>query len=294
MKRSLILATSALALLFGCTRVNPGHVGIVVHMAGSDRGVQDYAPTTGWVFYNPLSTSVLEYPTFMQTYAYTRDTHEGNAQNEEITFTNQDQMLIAIDVNVAYHIDPAKVPEFYVQFRNDDLKQFTYGYLRNTIRDCFNFTAGQYTIEQIMGDNGKFLKAARDCTQEAVLKYGVVIEQFGIIGAPRPPEAVIQSIAAKVQAQQLAMQKQNEILQATADAQKAVAKAEGEAKSKIALAAGEAEANRKLAESITTQLIEWRRLGIQEQAVGRWDGRRPAVEGAPGAGFLLSIDPEKK
>ena len=37
------------------TRVDAGHVGIRVKLAGSDRGVQEMPVVTGWVFYNPLT-----------------------------------------------------------------------------------------------------------------------------------------------------------------------------------------------------------------------------------------------
>ncbi len=54
-----------------------------------------------------------------------------------------------------------------------------------------------------------------------------MIDQFGFIGSPRPPQSVIDAINAKVQAQQIAVQKQNELVQSQADAAKLVAAAEG-------------------------------------------------------------------
>jgi regulator of protease activity HflC (stomatin/prohibitin superfamily) len=120
----------------------------------------------------------------------------------------------------------------------------------------------------------------------------VRIEQFGLIGAPRPPEGVIQSINQKVQAQQIAQQKQNEIVQAQAEAQKTVATAEGAARAQVARAEGEAKANQILAASISPALIQWRQLEIQQQAVTRWDGARPQVEGGA-SGLLLQVAPPK-
>ena len=65
-------------------------------------------------------------------------------------------------------------------------------------------------------------------------------------------------------------------------------KAEDEAKAAIARAEGEAKANRVLAESITPELLQWRTLQITEQAVARWDGKRPMVEGQA-SGMLLQL-----
>lgn len=258
--------------LSGCTRVGPGYVGIKVSMAGTNRGVEDTPTTTGWVFYNPFGSSVLEYPIFEQNVVWTHDVNEGNPVNEEITFTNHDQMQIGVDVSLSYHIDPVKVPFFYVKFRNDDLTKFTLGYLRNTARDKFNDTAGRYTIEQIMGDNGPFLREVKTALQTDLTPIGVIIGQFGIIGAPRPPPSVLASINLKVQAVQIAQQKQNEVVQAEADARKAVAVADGEAKAILSVATAQAQANRLLNESLTGNLIQYKQLE-------KWNGVLPQVSG---------------
>src|SRR4051812_24394186 len=123
-----LLPVLLLLSLAACTRIDPGHVGIVVNMAGSQRGVADFTPTTGWVYYVPGKTQIFEYPTFVQSYAWTRDEKEGTAANEEITFTTRDALLVSLDVNISYSLDPAKVPAFYVKFRSDDIKQFTHGF----------------------------------------------------------------------------------------------------------------------------------------------------------------------
>ncbi len=48
MRKFLISALLALSLA-SCTRIGPGHVGIEVNMAGSDKGVSDFPAVTGWV-----------------------------------------------------------------------------------------------------------------------------------------------------------------------------------------------------------------------------------------------------
>ena len=116
---------------------------------------------------------------------------------------------------------------------------------------------------------------------DGVGKYGVIVEQFGFIGALRPPANIAESINLKIAAIQKAIQSENELRQAKADAAKTIARAEGEAK-----------ANQLLASSISQQLIDWRRLEITMEAVKRWDGKRPMVEGNS-SGLLLQIDPSK-
>lgn len=253
------------------TTIQPGHAGIIVDAYGKDRGVQSYTATTGRVWYNPFTTTVFEYPTFVQSVVFTHSANEGKAENEEITFTNADQMQIAADVSLSYSLAVDRLPAFYVKFRSDNLTQFTYGFLRSIMRDKFNETAGRYTIAQIMGDNGPFLKEVKEALQKDLDPLGVHLEsQFGFIGAPRPPEQVIQAINMKVQATQVAIQKQNELVQVQADAAKEVAKAEGHARAVLAAAEAESRGNRLLNESLTGNLIELKRLE-------RWNGVLPQV-----------------
>lgn len=293
-----VLAAIAVLVLFasiGCTtRIGPGFVGIEVDNSGTQRGVQDFTLKTGRVWYNPYSTSIIEYPTYMQSVVWSASTNEGNPVDESLTFTTKDSMIVSADFNVSYRLLSERVPSFYVMFRSDDLKGFSDGFMHNQARDCVNGVAGTYDIEQIMGDNDKFVKAAKDCLQGTLLAYGVQLEQFGLIGAPRPPDNVRTSINLKVQATQIAIQKQNEVAQAEADAKKAVAVADGEAQSQIARAKGEAESNRIKSSSIDDKLISWYKLSNQHELINRWDGHRPTYESGGGGGVLLQMPPENR
>jgi len=264
----------------GCmTRIAPGHVGIKIDLAGSNRGAENLPIRTGWIIYNPASSQVVEYPTFVQTAVWSHSVSEGHPVDEEITFTTKDSMVVSVDVNLSYSLLQERVPAFYVKFRSDDVDSFTHGFLRNVARDCFNETAGKYSVEQVMGDNAPFLLDARKCLQDRVAAIGVSIEQFGIIGAPRPPQGVINAINLKVQAQQIALQKQNEVMQAEADAKK-----------QIATAQGQAESNRVLTQSITPQLVEWQKLAVTDRWISRWNGSMPQVSTGAQPGLLLNLE----
>jgi regulator of protease activity HflC (stomatin/prohibitin superfamily) len=279
----LLMAILAFAIvLSGCTRVDPGHVGIKVNMAGSDRGVDKLPIVTGWVTYLPGATQVFQYPTFMQTATWTQSPHEGSPDNEEITWNTSDQVTVTADINLSYHLDSEKVPNFYVQFRSDDLAFFTHGYLRNVARDAFNNIGSRYSFDDVNGPKKEeILGKVRERINADVTKYGVIVEQFGFIGALRPPENIINSINLKTQAIQKAMQAENELREAEAQAKKVVANAEGAA-----------QANERLARSISPQLLEWRKLEVTDKAVSKWDGRRPMVEGSH-SGLLLNINPNQ-
>lgn len=270
------------------SRIDPGHVGIVVDLAGKDRGVQDYTIRTGWVFYAPWGTQIYEYPTFMQTYAFTANPNEGAADHppdESITFTDKNSVKINADISLSYQLDAAKVPSFYVKFRNDDVKDFTFGYLHNVVRTAFDTVGGKYTVEQIMGDNGPFLGDVKTEVSNQVASLGVQIQQLGFIGYPRPPQQITDSINLAQQAKYITQQKQNELQQAQAEAAKAVAAAQGQA-----------ESNRVLTNSITPQLLQWQEiqlryseLSVTDRWIARWNGQMPQVSSGQMPGMLLQI-----
>ncbi len=76
-----------------CTRIGPGYVGIKVNLAGTDRGVAEYASTTGYVFTNPFTQTVLEYPTFVQNAVWRKWPEGDDHANEELTFNTKDYKL---------------------------------------------------------------------------------------------------------------------------------------------------------------------------------------------------------
>lgn len=280
MNRTLLFL-SFLALA-GCEHIESGNVGIKVVSCGSDQGVDPKPVTMG---YHPIGacTSYIEYPTYVQSVVWSNSPHEGNPTNEEITFTNADKLTIAVDVSLAYQLEPNKAPGFYTKFRAGTLKDFTDGFMRNMAREKFDAAAGKYKIDSIMGDNAAFLAEVRTSLQKELDPYGIKIQQFGLIGAPRPPKDVIAAINATTHATQVALQIQNELAQSTAQGKKALAVAEGEANAAIAKAKGlaearrieseaEARANQVIAASITTNLIEYKK-------VNRWNGALSQVSG---------------
>lgn len=296
--RLLVIAAAViLGLLFffntlvRVTRIEAGYVGVEINLAGTQRGASDIPVRTGWVFYSPLKTQIIEFPTFVQTVKWTRDLNEGHAINEEMGFNSKEGMQIFSDVSLSYAIDSAKVPDFYVKYRVNELDGFTHGILRDIVRNSLNEIASTYNVEDIYGvRKAEFLQKVQDMIQAKVAPVGVGIQQFGFIGAPRVPEVIAQSITAKARAVQEAERARNELAMTQAEAAKKIAEAEGDAQSAINRAKGEAEANRIRLSSLTPQLLELRRLENQRALIDKWNGQLPTVESAGnGSGLLLQL-----
>jgi regulator of protease activity HflC (stomatin/prohibitin superfamily) len=272
------LLIGSLVFTGACTRIGPGHVGIVVNQAGTNRGVEAYPAITGWKFYNPMTTSILEYPTFVQTVVWSKSEDEGHPRNEELSFSTSEGTSIFADVALSYELSPDLVPHFYVKFRNDDLTLFTHGFLRNATRNAFNDVAGQFTVEQIYGvGKEKMLTAVKTALVAALSPYGVVIDQIGFTSNLRLPPNIVESINNKIKATQDAITSQNQLQITQAEAAKTVAEAEGNAKARIASADGEAKAQILLKASVTPEILELKRLDIQRVAADRWNGQLPST-----------------
>ena len=272
------------------TRVDAGHVGIEIVLSGSQRGASEIPIRTGWVFYSPLRSQIIEFPTYVQTVKWTRSAEEGNPTNEEMSFNSKEGMEIDTDVSLSYSIAAARVPDFYVKYRVSDLSQFTHGILRDVVRNSLNQVASTYTVEQIYGEQkSEFLERTQHLIQQQLDPVGVQLQQFGLIGAPRVPPVIANAITAKAQAIQDAERARNQLAETQAEAAKQIAQADGEAKSSVTRAQGEAEANRIRQTSITPQLLELRRLENQRALIDRWNGQLPTVETGNSNGMMLQL-----
>jgi regulator of protease activity HflC (stomatin/prohibitin superfamily) len=266
-------------LLFSWKVIEPGYTGIKINRL-VNKGISREDIVTGFVFYNPIQTAIVTYPTFIQRVAWTHDTSEGKPMNEELTFNTKDSVPVNIDVAVSYQLDASKVPEFYTKFRADNIENFTHGFLRDTTRNIVANIGSEYTFDEVNGmKKEEFLQRSGKVLNDTVRQFGVNIQQFGLIGSLRPPQALLNAVNAKTEAIQKSIQVENEVRAAQA-----------EAKKKIAIAEGEAAANRALASSLEPRLLEWERLKIMREQVSKWNGKMPEVfAGGSGQGLLLNI-----
>ena len=274
----LVAFVVVINFLLNWTIIPPGYTGIKVNRL-VDKGITHENTVTGFVFYNPIQTQLVVYPTFIQRVVWTHDLHEGNPVNEELTFNTKDSVPVTLDVAVSYGLDAAQVPTFYTKFRADRIESFTHGYLRDTARNVVVSVGSEYNFDDINGQKKEeFLDRIAKELNARVSGFGVGIQQFGLIGALRPPPALLDAVGAKTRAIQDAIRTENEVRSAQA-----------EAKKRVAIAEGEAAANRALVSSLDPKLFEWERIKIQREAVQKWGGGTPSVIGGSGGGMLFNI-----
>ena len=285
----LVLAVLGVFLL-RVTRIEAGHVGVEINLAGKQRGASEIPVRTGWVVYSTLSTQIIEFPTFVQTVKWTKDTNEGHPVNEELGFNSKEGMEIFVDVSLSYAIEAAKAPDFYVKYRLADMESFTHGILRDVARNSLNEVASMYVVEDIYGEKkAEFLSKVQAKIEQKMSPLGVSVQQFGFIGAPRLPTVIATAITAEAQAIQQAERALNELATTQAEAAKKIAEAEGDAKSLVTRAQGEADAKRIRQNSLTPQLLELRRTENNGALIDKRNGQLPTVQTGQGGGMILQL-----
>ena len=212
-----------------------------INLSGRQRGPSEIPVRTGWVLYSPLTTQIIEFPTYVQTVKWTKDVNEGHQVNEQMGFNSKEGMETLMDVSLSYAIEPAKAPDFYVKYRVGELDQFTHGILRDIVRNFLNEVASTYIVEDSYGEGqAEFLHKVETMIQTKVSPVGVTVQRFGFIDAPRVPQVIATAITAKAQAIQRAEHARNELATTQVEAAKKIAEADGDAKSTVTRAQGEA------------------------------------------------------
>jgi regulator of protease activity HflC (stomatin/prohibitin superfamily) len=292
----LVIGTLILSV-FTLTRIDAGHVGIRVKLAGSARGVQDIPVVTGWVFYNPLTEQIVEFPISVQNVVWTASAHEGRTVDESLTFSSQEGVNINADIGLSFHIDSALAPHLYLRFRQPDMLLLADGYVRNSVREAFNVVTSRMAVQDIYGaGKAKVVADVSGKLRDVLGKDGFIIDQLTINGALRLPENVAQAINRAMEATQIAIQAENRVRQVKAEADQAVAQALGAAEAARQRAQGEADAVliRARADAKSNEIIRLSTSGnvLQWKAIERWDGKLPMMQGGDKTP-LLTFDVSK-
>jgi regulator of protease activity HflC (stomatin/prohibitin superfamily) len=275
-----ILIVSLLLVLAACSKVPAGNVGIIVDLYGSSKGVQNQqvGPGRYWV---GINQELYTFPTFTQTYTWTKDPNEGKAVDESITFNSIEGMQVNADVGITLHLDPDKAALLFQKYRQG-MDEIMLVYIHNMVRDGLNEEASKFKIEDIYGANkADLLQKVQDKVAAEVSPIGLQVEKLYFVGRPRLPPAVDAAINAKIAATQMAEQRKNEVAQAEAEAQKQVATANGEAQSMLVRAEAEAKALKLRGDALKDNPSL-----VQLNAIDKWDGHLPNVNGAGALPFI--------
>jgi len=260
------------AMMFAsCGRVQPGSIGVKVKTLGQNKGITPEPLDVGR-YWLGIPYDLYTYPTFVNIYPFTQNPDEGSRVDEAFYFQSVEGITCNVDLAISAHANPEMAVTLFVTYRKE-MVPIIKEILRQDVSNYFIDYASELRVDEIYSTKKMdMINFAKDELRKKAEPVGLIIDDISYKSDIRFPEQVQKAIIAKIEAIQLATQKQNEIVQAEADAKKAVAKAQGEAESLLVVAKAQAEANRLLSNSITTTLVTY-------EMANKWNGVTPIYSG---------------
>lgn len=252
-----VISIVCLLQLGGCSKVPAGHEGVIVHLYGSNKGV-DLTPVGTGLYFLGWGKQLYIFPIFLQNYTWTQ---QNNGTDESISMQTSEGLSINTDVGITYNIEKENVVKVFQKYRLG-IEEITNTFLRNMVRDAMNEVSSTMSVEDLYGLHKQdFIDKVNQIVKKEAAEDGINIDKVYLIGSFRLPESVITSINSKIQASQNAMKVENEVATAKAEAQKTIIEAKARAS-----------ANSIIQASITPEFLQY-------QAILRWDGKLPTVTG---------------
>lgn len=301
MKKIIILAVIILAALIGgiytiisLERIEEGYVGVVYTYS---EGVQDETLDAGMHFVGPFA-KVKEFPISQQQLVLSNNPEDYNEKEHPDWSVDAPANggMVTLNVTVNYNFMPDRVVELYKKFKGMDGETIVESRVQNSIIAYIKEVTPKYSVMDIYSD--KKAEVSTDITEYLNNKlgkeYGINISSALVIDVQ-----LNDTLKAKIQAKEEAKQdaEKAELDRQTAEAQAEVTKVNAETTAEVQRieteaaaeqtrikaqasadatrikAEAEAEANKKIAESLTPELIEM-------QKYEKWNGQLPTVQGS--------------
>ena len=286
-----IVMVVGMALTAMCLeRVPTGHVGVVYNMNG---GVDGEVLTQGWHMVSPTK-KVTTYSIGIEQ-SYLTASNKGDSKNDESFSTpTADGKSLTVDLEFSYRFDETCITNTFTRFKGQSGEDVKNTFIKPKMIAWTQEVTAKYPVTDVFGDKRQELNKALDVyLKEKFVPYGIVIDtvNFTNIATDEETQAAIQkkvtaqqemelaeieSKTAKIQAEKdkevalIAAQKDKE--KAEIEAEMLKIEAEGKAQAEMIAAEAQAEANRKIAASLTPELIE--KIKYEQ-----WNGELPTVQG---------------
>jgi regulator of protease activity HflC (stomatin/prohibitin superfamily) len=271
----VVIILAIFTMFSSCEVIDAGHVGVKVDMYGSGKGVNNVTSCTGWVFYNPVTTKIYEFPTFIQHKEY-KKTEDGD---NSFTVNTKDGSEFRVSPILNYSVNPEKAPSIFAKYRRT-LPELEEGFLKTAIYDAFRLATNKYTAEELISNRQTFEVEVRKLLEGQIVKEGFIVNQF--TSNLEYPNSFKNAINAKNNAVQAALTAENQVKTAEAQAKIKIAQAEGNAEALLTNARAEAESNRLRQSTLTPMLL-------QQQWIEKWDGALPTTQLSSGANVMYGL-----
>lgn len=189
--------------------------------------------------------------------------------NKAIFGETSDNIGIYVGMNCTAMIEEKDAAKFLYRYNNTPLETIIDTDIKKMVEDRFNIETAKYTSTDLGAKKGEIMEAVKAYVVDYFQDYGITITVLGLKeGISFENPAIQEAIDAKFASEQELVIQQNKN-------EANLAKAEAEAKAMILLAEAEAEANRKLANSLTDEILA-------QLYYEKWDGKLPVYYGGDG------------
>lgn len=206
----------------------------------------------------------------------TPETREWSSEKESGTSSKNQAIYAESSESIGFSVGMNCSAQIYTE---DDAVKFLYSYNNKTLEEImdseirarveskFVEECGKYTLNEILVNKDTIMDAVREDVTTYFGDKGITITVLGMKDGIEYDDPEIQkAINEKFSSEQNIITQEN-------NNQVTISKAEAEAEAKLIEAEAEAEANRRIAESLTPELIE-------QQKIEKWNGDVPQVQGS--------------
>ena len=278
--KKVLLSSAVLAVLFqGCymTTIDSGEVGVQVNSGK----VVDTPVTEGFNFsLNPMAELEV-YNVKAKQLEMAGDKNEKDSNevihDSSVTILTKDNLSVPVDVTILYKLKDDCAPHIRKEFGADVIwdNKVIVPVARDVVRGVIGKDADVYSLNQNRETYADQISAVFvEKANSAIRKQCVSVEMVSIRDI-KIPKQLMDSIMAKNQMEEQSRTAELQVKRAEAEAKIEIAKKEGTAKAQLALA-----------KSITPELIKWKELEIQEEAIQKWNGVLPSTNLAGSVPFV--------
>ena len=191
-----------------------------------------------------------------------------SAKNQAIYAESKESIGFSVGMNCSAQIyTEDDAVKFLYSYNNKTLEQIMDSEIRARVESKFVEECAKYSLNEILVNKEQIMNTVREDVTNYFGDKGITITVLGMKdGIEYEDEAIQTAINEKFSSEQklVTQENNNKVI---------VSKAEAEAEAQRIAAEAEADANKKIAESLTPELIE-------KQKIEKWNGNVPQVQGS--------------
>jgi len=285
-----------------CTeRIPTGYVGVVYNMNG---GVDGEVLSQGWHIVAPTK-NVTAYTIGLEQSGLTAGSTQDSKGDESFNIPTSDGKTVRVSLEFSYRFDEERITDTFIMFKGKSGDVIKDTFIKPKIMAWTQEVSANYPVADIFGDKRTAINEELDIhLEQKFYEYGIIIDTVNFtdisvdeetaeaiqkkVNAQQAQElANIEAETAKIQANKekevarIAAEKEKEVALIAADKQLITAQAQADAL--MIQAEAEADANKKIASSLTPELID--KIKFE-----RWNGELPTVTGGTSIVDIGSIE----